>query len=527
MTNGKGLIWSVYMSKSANKSLQKILKGSGIAFIGIFIGMFLAFIGRVLVARYGTEAEYGIFSLAFVILNICAMAGTLGLRQGTPRSIAYARGKNDSEKVQKLVSASIQFGGFAGVIIGIFIFFTSDIIATRIFHEPALGNPLKIFAIGIPFFTLIHVFASIFRGFDDIKPKVYFQDIMRNIIFPLLLLLIILLKLPFIGVFYAFLASLVIPCVLIIIYAFKRLPLKKLTIKLGDPIAKELIFFSLPLLGTIVLQMIIDWTDTLILGALKTSSEVGLYNAALPLARFISSPLMALLLIYTPIISGLYAQGMVEDLKRNFAVLTKWLCSATFPLFLILFLFPELVLSILFGSSYTPAAYVLRILSLGFIINNFLGPNGDTLIAMGKVHFIMWATLASAIINLVLNFSLIPIFGIIGAATASVVAITSVNLVRSWKLHSLSKAQPLSKNLLKPTLVSLLVGLFVYFVTNFFLELSFWFLPFVFILFYLIYGLSIILTKSFDQEDVTMLLAIEKKADVDLTIIKKVLKRFL
>ncbi|MGV9141463.1 MAG: flippase [Promethearchaeota archaeon] len=515
------------MSDEGDRSLQKIAKGSGIAFFGIFVGLIFAFIGRIMVARYGTEAEYGIFSLAFVILNICAVIGTLGLQQGATRSIAYARGEEDKEKVSSLVSASVQFGIVTSLLLSIIIFFSSDFISSKIFHDVALSFPLKIFALGIPFFTLINVFASIFRGFDDVKPKVYFQDFLRNITFPLFLLPVIFLSLSFNVVFYAFLFSLVVPCILFFVYAKRWLPQSINIFQRFNLHTKELLVFSLPLLGVTMLQMIISWTDTLMLGGLKTSADVGLYNAAFPLARFISTPLMALLLIYMPIISGLYAQGMTEDLKRNFAVLTKWLCSATFPLFLILFLFPELVLSFLFGANYVPAAYVLRILSLGFIINNFLGPNGDTLIAMGKVNFIMWATSASAIINIVLNFSLIPLFGILGAATASVVAITSVNLIRSWKLYSISKAQPLSKNLLKPTLISIMIISFIYFIINFLLTLVFWILPFLLMLFYLIYGSAIILTKSFDQEDITLLLAIEKKTGVNLIIIKNILKKSL
>ncbi|MCK4732054.1 MAG: oligosaccharide flippase family protein [Methanophagales archaeon] len=148
-----------------------------------------------------------------------------------------------------------------------------------------------------------------------------------------------------------------------------------------------------------MLGMIIAWADTLMLGYFKTSAMVGLYNTAHPLAHFITSPLEALLLVYMPVTSGLYAKGKMSEMRRNFSVLTKWLCSLTLPLFLILFLFPDVVLNFLFGANYIFAATALRILSLGFIVNNFLGPNGATLIAIGESKFIMWATLATAVLN--------------------------------------------------------------------------------------------------------------------------------
>ncbi len=514
---------------SLDESLVKITKGAGIAFLGSLIGLFLGFIGRIMVARYGTESDYGVFSLAFVILSICAVIATLGLEQGTTRSIAYARGKNEVEKVQKLILPSIQFGLLASVSLSIVVFFTSDIIATKIFHDAALGFPLKIFALGIPFFTLINVFVSLFRGFDNVKPKVYFQDILRNLLFPLLLLPLIFLHLPFDGVFYALLASLVIPCIALIIYATKRLPspIRFTTKALANPIAKELLFFSLPLLGIVMLQMIIAWTDTLMLGGLRSSAEVGLYNAAHPLAQFISEPLSAMLLIYMPVAAGLYAQGSTHEIRKNFSILTKWLCSATLPFFLILFLFPEIVISSLFGINYTPATNTLRILSLGFMINNLLGPNGATLIAVGKSQFMMWATLATAVLNVGLNIALIPPLGIEGAAIASVAAIISINLIRCWKLYSLSGAQPLSKNLIKPTLVSLALVFVIQFILSKFVTATWWMLPLLLIFYYGVYGLAILLTKSFDKEDISMLLMIEKRVGVDLSSIKKILRRFL
>ena len=519
------------MSEIVNQSLQKIAKGTGIVFIGSLAGLVLAFIGRLLVARYWTESDYGVFSLALVVLNICVVIGTLGLQKGVSRSIAYARGKNEHEKIQGLISASVWLGLAGGLILCLILFFTSETIAIKIFHEPALISPIRIFAIAIPFSTLLNVLVSIFLGFGRVQAKVYFQDILRNALFPILLLGVILLNISFTGVFYAYIVSLVLPCLLLIIYTVKHLPYPlRFTAKPAtnaNVIAKELLLFSIPLLGVDMLQMIISWTDALMLGYFKSSADVGLYNAAYSLAGFISSPLMALLVIYMPVTSGLYAQGLMPEMRRNFSILTKWLCSATLPLFLILFLFPKAVITFLFGANYIFAATALRILSLGGIITNLLGPNGVTLIAIGESRFMMWATLATAVLNIGLNICLIPPLGIVGAAIASVTAVTSVNLIRCWKLYSLSKAQPLSKNLLKPTLASLALIFLIYFVSKNFLTVTLWMLPLLSILYYVIYGLATLLTKSFDQEDITMLLVIEKRTGLNLKRMKNLLKRFI
>jgi O-antigen/teichoic acid export membrane protein len=517
------------MQQTLSDSLAKITKGTGIAFVGYLVSMLLGFISRPLLVRCGTEADYGVYSLALVILNICVVIAALGLPTGTSRSIAYARGQNDSEKVQKLIPASIQLGFIASISLGIILFFTSNIIAVKIFHDATLGLPLKIFALGIPFFALINILVSLFQGFDDVKPTAYFQYILKSLFLPLFVLPIFFLNLPFIGVYYAFLASLIISCVVLIVYTVKRLPFPiQFRTRLGtNPIARELLLFSLPLFGAAMLVLIIGSADTLMLGGLKSSADVGLYNAARPLADIIAAPLPVLGLIYVPVASGLYAQGSMLELRRNFSLLTKWLVSATLPLFLILFLFPETVLSFLFGASYTSAATTLRILSLGVIINNFFGPSQPTLVVMGQVRFVMWATLATAFLNVGLNFALIPPLGIEGAAIAYAAAINFCTLTYCWKLYRLAKALPLSKNLLKPALASLALVFLFQFIFRNFVTVTWWMLPLLFILYYCIYGLAILLTKSFDQEDIAMLLAIEKRAGVNLSFVKKILRRFL
>ena len=514
---------------SLDDSLAKISKGAGLALVGTFAALLLGFLSRPMIARYATEADYGVYSLALAILNICIVIDALGLRQGVPRSIAYARGKNDNERVQKLIPASVQFGLIGGISLGIIVFLTSDILAARIFHDATLAFPLKIFALGIPFFTLINVLVSVFRGFDDVKPRVYFLNILRPVLFLLFLLTVVFLDLPFIGVFYAFLASLVASCVALIVYTVKRLPfpIRFRTSLSANPVAKELLLFSLPLLGVAALGLIIIWTDTLMLGVLKSSTDVGLYNAAYPLAQFISTPLYAVQLVYVPVVSGLYARGLMPEMRRNFSILTKWLCAATLPLFLILFLFPDTVVGFLFGVSYAPAATALKILSIGYMVNNFLGPNGATLITLGEARFVMWTALATAGLNIGLNIALIPPLGIEGAAIASAASLVSINLIIGWRLYSLARAQPLSKNLLKPTLASLALAFLFQFVFGNFVSVTWWMLPLLFILYYVIYGLAILVTRSFDKEDISMLLAVEKRVGVNLSFVKRILRRFL
>ncbi len=519
------------MFEPLNGSLKKIARGTGFAIVGMALGMFLGFITRLIIARYGLQANYGIFSLALVVLNLAVTISTLGLRRGATRYIAYFRAKGEGIKIGRTVSASLQLSVVASIIICLALFFTADAIAVRIFHTPELASPLKIFAIGIPFLTLINVLVAFFRGFDRVEPRIYFQNITLNILFLILLSITIAIGLPFVTVFYSYLAALIITFIALSIYTAKRLPQRiGLTdVKDTTPITKELLLFSLPLFAASILTAITMEVDTLMLGYFKTLEIVGLYNAVYPLASVIFLPLWALRLIYTPVATGLYSRNLMPELRRNYTVVTKWLASITLPIFLVLAINPGAVLYLFFGHGYAQAeaAMALRILSIGFIFSTLLGPNGATLISLGRTRFIMLATLAATIMNVILNIILIPPLGIVGAAIASVVSITVVNIINLLKLYSLCKAQPLSKNLLKPLIISIVLAVFIQVLAQNFLTITLWILPLLFILYYSIYVLAMLFTRSFDKEDIALLLEIANRSGISVTPIKKILSRFL
>ena len=515
------------MSQITKQSLQTIAKGTAIIFFSTIIGMLFAFGGRVLMARFFSQSEYGIFSLALVILNIAAVISTVGIGAGSTRQIAYYRGKDDMAKVQAVISSSPQIALIASVLLSLVLFFTSGVISAQIFHEPGLALPLKIFSIAIPFFVLIHILSSLFRGFDKVEPSAYFRDILRNGLFPLLLLPVILFSLSFLAGIYAFLASVILTGLAFTVYTLKKAPLTPKRCSPVNPMAKELLLFSLPLLGVAMLQMVILWTDTLMLGYFKASEVVGLYNGAVPLARLIPLTLTAMSFIYVPVISQLYSQNLTGEMKRTYQVSTKWIFSGSFPLFLLLFLFPETILRFFFGAGYAEAAVALRILSLGLVFSTFLGANGMTLLAMGKTRLLMWASLLAAGLNVIINIILIPPWGITGAAIASLISYLARNIFCSVKLYQLSRIQPFTRNYLKPFIVCGGIIAIIYLLTRSLFMVSYWMLPLIFVLFLVAYGLCLLLTKSFDKEDIMLLLAIEKRVGINMEPAKKILRKFL
>ncbi|MDD5704161.1 MAG: oligosaccharide flippase family protein, partial [Dehalococcoidales bacterium] len=84
------------MVEPLSDSLRKIARGTGIAFFGTVLALLLGFATRLIIARFGSEADYGIYSLAIVVMTFATVLVSLGLPDGVARYIAYFRGKKET-----------------------------------------------------------------------------------------------------------------------------------------------------------------------------------------------------------------------------------------------------------------------------------------------------------------------------------------------------------------------------------------------------------------------------------------------
>ena len=516
-------------SKTVNHSLHKIVRGTGIITIGTILGMFFGFISQVIIIRYLSQYQFGIFSLTIVITGIAMTISNLGMQDGLTRFIASFRGKNEKEKVNIVISSTFKILIIFSIIISLIIFILSDVFSDYIFLIPELSYSLKILSLSIIYSVLINIFISIFRGHDKVEPNIYFQNIFKNIVYLILISLIIWLNLSLVGILYAYLFSIIISFVFFFIYTFKKGFLKKIsfyTNKKSKKITKKLLFFSIPLLGSSILNSIFHWTDTMLIGFYKTAETVGLYNAVLPLTSLLIIALSSASFIYVPIASGLFSKNLISELKRTYQILTKWIFFITIPIFFILFLFPETVLNLFFGYEYIEAAVILRILSIGFITHTIVGLNGLSLLVMGNTKFLMFASFVSALFNVILNIILIPSIGIIGAAIASLASYFLINILKSIKLYKVSKIHPFTKNYLKPLTINLILFLLIFISTKY-IDYKIWMLPILLSIYLVCYTFLLLFTKSFEAEDVQLILAIERKTGFKLNFLKKLLNRYI
>jgi O-antigen/teichoic acid export membrane protein len=178
----------------------------------------------------------------------------------------------------------------------------------------------------------------------------------------------------------------------------------------------------------------ISQLDVLVLGIERGPSATanyspisGLANAVVVLPAVIGSYLL-------PALTEAVARKSSGSIKRLYYGMSKWSIAACSPVLGVLIVVPQAVLVILFGSRYAPYATAARILGFGLAIHILVGFNGLTLDAHGMPSLVAKRSIAGIGVSLVSCPLLVHALGINGAALATTLAITAINVQCSWSL---------------------------------------------------------------------------------------------
>ena len=494
------------------------------------MGIFFNFVARVLIARFYTPEDYGLFNLFFTVLSIFAGIGLLGLGAGISRFIGYYKGSGEKHNIKAVEVWGLLIGAVSGISFGILLFFIAPWISPLFSEKNVFVDYIRIAAVTLPFYVILSLLISVFRGHQRTKERILFYDLGRNVFFLIFSLIAGILAFPFIGVIWSMFAATALMSLSFFAYYLKKQ--KSLLKNVGSfsfapSIVKKILLFSLPLVLVGIMYQVMGWADTLMIGYFLTESSVGFYNVARPLSTFISTGLVITIFIYSPLVAGLYAQKKFKENDIIFTVLTKWICFLTLPLAMVLFFYSNEVISRSFGVEYIQAAIPLQILAVAYFVNNFMGPNGSTLTAYGKTKFLMYTTSLAAGLNIIMNIILIPIYGIIGAAIATGVSLILINIIRTYKLYLISGIHPLKLNNIKPVISTAFFGsIFVLALTITPLSKTFQAIL-AFVILTLLFLLLLFVTRSVSQQDVKLLVLIEKKIGINLSFLKRIFKRFM
>jgi len=194
------------------------------------------------------------------------------------------------------------------------------------------------------------------------------------------------------------------------------------------------------------------------LGYFKASEDLGIYSAASMISRQAGLITYSFSCVFCPIISDLYHRNELRDLERLYKTVTRWIVSLNLAILILLILFSKQLMGI-FGAEFASGWVVLVVLSSAHLIGYIAGGPlaGYVLPMSGKQDIELINAVVMLISNIVLNFWLIPIYGILGAAIATGLSMAVVDIAKIVEVYKLLRINPYDTNYHKPFVASFVV----------------------------------------------------------------------
>jgi O-antigen/teichoic acid export membrane protein len=514
------------MTEQIDSGLKSVVKDTTVLVAGIVASTILWMMVRVIIIRSMTTEELGIYSLAVATASILAIIAGCGLYDGVTRYVALFKGAGKSHDAKAVSKTAIRIGLVTSIFTAVTLVVISEPIAEHGFNVPELATPLKVISLFVPLYVLSYIYAGILRGYGIVRAQAYYIYIGHPLFFLVVILVTLFLGLPFIGIIYAYVIAMSMVFISLYTYGYRKTGFTPFGLGAGGH-RDDLFKFALPLLGSTVMQMILIWTDSFMLGRYMGPADVGIYNVSVTLSRVLTYGKDALVFVFMPLAASLYAKKEHEELKRTYQILTKWSFSVILPIFFVLFFFPEMTISFLFGERYIVSAEPLRILSLAFMSNVFMGVGGILLLVIGRSRTIMNITVFNATLNVLLNYILIKKlgYGVNGASWATGFTYFMGGCLGAFVCYRYSGIHPFRGKYLKPVVGLALSGLLIYVMAKG-LPLYFWMLPLYFALFVGSYIALMLFTKSIDREDIMIIDAVSQKTGLEMKLIKRIIHKF-
>ena len=435
---------------------SKIAKETTVTFSGLVYGNFNRYLYSALLARWVGAEFLGIYSLANAIMLISEVVAKMGLETGVMRFVSRLNPELDQEKIQKIIASALKMTTIFSLVIMVALIISSGAIVKNILNEPPLLKlVIIIFAIAIPFnaLTLISAFAT--QGFKRLKYKILVTQFLN----PTLLLTTMVVCYWFISAESALMAPMLITG---IIGFFVMLGvLKKVTGVSNNQIMKakvdtSLFNFSYPLMFVTILQTFMHWMDILMLGYFTDATTVGLYHPAARTAGLLQALLLSFISIYAPMMAQFHREGDRKKMADTYKLVSRWLLMCAIPISAIFIIFPGKVM-LLFGPEYLPSAKILVILTGATFIQAIFGAAGPTLSMSGHTKLVLWNTIGAFALNFSLNIFLIPNYGIIGAAIATLTSLIVVGFARTIEVSVILKMNFFDRKVIKPIFAGIMV----------------------------------------------------------------------
>ena len=372
---------------------------------------------------------FGLYSLALATIIMFTLFSDLGIGSAMITFISRSLGKGKEAEAKGYFQLLLKWRVLFILGPGVALVLLSKFLADNYYQKPIflalLAGFLYLLAIQV-----LHILNIIFQSANIFRPLFYKEiifQISRIILVPLTILF--LLKNPDNILLFAIIIAVTISYVSPLIYLF--ISKKKISFlsqkrkEISDNQRRKLFKFIIPLSAIALSGLLFGYIDMIMLGRFVSGEHIGYYSATLN----IIGSILAILAFSSGALFPILGRLSKERLERGFKKSRNIILLISVLSFIVVFLLASPIVRIIYGSAYSPAINIFRILSL-LILSFPLNSLYQTYyISQVKSKIVSILLISSTIINIALTYILITAlapyggyYSTIGAALASVIS---------------------------------------------------------------------------------------------------------
>ena len=405
-----------------------LIKGAAGSFV-LQVGFAgFAFLNAIILARVLGAGGYGVFANAMAWVSLLTIPATFGFGILLVRDTAIYR----SQSKWGLLKGLLRFSDRFVLVFSVSLALLAAAVAGFLFAAPdqaTMRHTIWIALLMLPLFALYNLQEAATRGLEYVIRACLPGMIVR----PGLLFVGI------ISIYYVWpnhlsaptamavnVGAAVVTLGLGVFFLRKLLPVEAKTAT-PEYTPRPWLKAAFPMLVYGGAQIVLGQTDIVMLGAMRGAHEVGLYAAANRLAYLLVYVIYASEVILAPIISREYINGDRDRLQNIMTKAVNISFVAVFP-FGVVFVFLGAYILRIFGHEFMTAANTLAILAVGHLVEVGLGSGALLLGMVGSERIVAITFSIMSLLNIILNYLLIHVYGLNGAAIATIVSLILAKL---------------------------------------------------------------------------------------------------
>jgi len=395
----------------------KISKQIGVSYFFNFLLLIFQPLLIGLLTRVLSIKDFGIYSLLFTTISLLTVFFRFGL-------VEYIRNKVPGLKEEERVKTIMTLLVFVILLLGsmgVLLFILNEFI-TRLL---GIGDYPHLWLLCVPIILCLSLHDLINTYLQAIK-KIFIQSFLSffiNCFWVMVLFIFLFFRVNIsLGLIFIIWFSGIIFSLLLVIYFIRHeiYFFIKNSLKLDFVKLSKALKFSLPLVMMTTFNYIIMSSDRYFINYYLGKPEVAIYS----LAYGIVTAIAFVPSIFQNVIHPYFAEkwNLKEDPSLFFNIMIKYSLMGVFPAIVGLFVLRNEIITLLSGPAYLAAAPVLIVLLLFPLFNTFIDIFNKTLFLRDMTRHSLVMYFFAAVISITLNFFLVPLMGILGAACSAVIS---------------------------------------------------------------------------------------------------------